>query len=154
MNEELYNELVVQFNTDGGEMLMFTINRVLYGVEIQYITEIIGMQPITIVPKVPSFIKGVINIRGKVVPVMSVRKRFDITEVPYDDRTCIIVIELGEIVVGLIVDRVREVITVKPNEICPTPDNSHARSDQFIRSIIESNDEIKLLLDVRKLVME
>ena len=154
MNEELYNELVVQFNTDGGEILMFTINHVLYGVEIQYITEIIGIQPITIVPKVPSFIKGVINIRGKVVPVMSVRKRFDITEAPYDGRTCIVVIELGEIVVGLIVDRVREVITVKPNEICPTPNNSQAKSDQFIRSIIESNDDIKLLLDVRKLVME
>lgn len=154
MNEELYNELVAQFNTDGGEILMFTVDRVLYGVEIQYITEIIGIQPITIVPRVPSYIKGVINIRGKVVPVINVRNRFSIPEVPYDDRTCIIVVELGEIVVGLIVDRVREVITVKPSEICSTPDNNQNSSNQFIRSIIESNDEIKLLLDVRKLVME
>ncbi|NLP25787.1 MAG: purine-binding chemotaxis protein CheW [Clostridiales bacterium] len=154
MNEELYNELVAQFNTDGGEILMFTVDRVLYGVEIQYITEIIGIQPITIVPRVPSYIKGVINIRGKVVPVINVRNRFSIPEIPYDDRTCIIVVELGEIVVGLIVDRVREVITVKPSEISSTPDNNQNSSNQFIRSIIESNDEIKLLLDVRKLVME
>lgn len=153
MNEDLYNELVAQFNAEGGEILMFAVDRMLYGIEIHYITEIIGIQPITIIPKVPSFIKGVINIRGKVVPVINVRARFGIPEVPYDDRTCIIVVELGEIVVGLIVDRVREVITVKPNEICSTPGNQN-KSNQFIRSIIESNDEIKLLLDVRKLVME
>ena len=85
-----------EFMTTGGEVLLFTIDDVVYGIEIKYINEIIGIEQITVVPKVPDYIKGVINIRGKIVPIISVRKRFGKEEIPYDERTCIIVLELED----------------------------------------------------------
>ena len=151
---ELYTDTVKDFSKNGGEMLLFNIEKNVYGIEIQYITEIIGIQPITIVPKVPNYIKGVINIRGKVIPVMSVRKRFNKEEIPYDERTCIIVVEYDSISVGLIVDRVREVLPVKANQISATPDYKSVNSNRYIRNIIDSNNEIKLLLDCQKLITE
>lgn len=151
---EIYNETAKNFTQYGGEILLFNIENNVYGVEIQYITEIIGIQPITIVPKVPNYIKGVINIRGKVIPVMSVRNRFGKEEIPYDERTCIIVVEWDGIAVGLIVDRVREVLAVKPSQISATPDYKSVNSNRYIRNIVDSNNEIKLLLDCQKLVTE
>jgi purine-binding chemotaxis protein CheW len=154
MTIEDYNDALYEFNKDGGELLLFCIDNVLYGVEIQYITEIIGIQPITLIPTVPDYIKGVINIRGKVVPVMSIRNKFNLPEVEYDDKTCIIVVEIDEFVVGLIVDRVREVIAVKPSDICDAPNCKTGSYDDYIHYIIESNDEVKMLLNIYKLVME
>ncbi|MEG0615259.1 MAG: chemotaxis protein CheW [Oscillospiraceae bacterium] len=142
------------FSQTGGEVLSFEVEDNVYGAELQYITEIIGIQPITIVPKVPSYIKGVINIRGKVIPVMSVRKRFGKEEIPYDERTCIVVIERDSITVGLIVDRVREVLNVKAKEVSQTPDYKNVNANRYIKNIIDSNNEIKLLLDCQKLINE
>ena len=80
-----YNEQSKGIAEDGGEILQFEIDNAVYGIEIQYITEIIQIQQITIVPKVPDYIKGMMNLRGKVIPVMSVRRRFGKEEIPYDD---------------------------------------------------------------------
>lgn len=140
------------FSTTGGELLLFLIDGCTYGIEIQYITEIIGIQQITVIPKVPGYIKGVINLRGKVVPIMSVRKRFGKEEIPYDERTCIIVIEWEGTSVGLIVDRVREVVTVTPDQISATPNSKNVNANRYIRNIIESGDEIRLLLDCCKII--
>lgn len=143
------------FMTEGGEVLLFTIDEVVYGIEIKYINEIIGIEQITIVPKVPEYIKGVINIRGKIVPIISVRARFGKEEIPYDERTCIIVLELYDgNQVGIIVDRVREVTQAKPEEICATPNNKNVNASHYIKNIIENPDGIKLLLNCEKLVME
>lgn len=155
MAEEAYSQTTrKEFNTNGGEILLYYINDVLYGIEIQYITEIIGIQPITTVPKVPEFIKGVINIRGKVVPVISIRNKINQPEIPYDDKTCIIVVEVNELTVGLIVDRVREITTVLPTDTCSAPDYKNVNENQYIQSIIDSGGEIKQLLDIQKLLME
>lgn len=153
------NEAFVQsskndFNTNGGQILLFYIDDILYGIEIQYVTEIIGMQPITVVPGVPEFIKGVINIRGKVVPVISIRHKINQPEIPYDEKTCIIVVELDELTVGLIVDRVREITTVLPTDTCSAPDFKSVNQNQYIQSIIDSNGEIKQLLDIHKMILE
>ena len=86
----------VTYTADGAEVLFFDIGETIYGIEIKYINEIIGIEQITVVPKIPDHIKGVINIRGKVVPVISIRKRFGMEEIPYDDRTCIVVIEFED----------------------------------------------------------
>ena len=142
------------FNTIGGQILLFYIDDILYGIEIQYVTEIIGMQPITVVPGVPEFIKGVINIRGKVVPVISIRHKINQPEIPYDEKTCIIVVELDELTVGLIVDRVREITTVLPTDTCSAPDFKSVNQNQYIQSIIDSNGEIKQLLDIHKMILE
>lgn len=157
MNEnqlDLYNETAKKFLAEGGEVLLFQVDDNVYGIEIQFITEIIGIQPITVVPKVPSYIKGVINIRGKVIPVISIRKRFNKEEVPYTERTCIIVVDWNGLAVGLIVDRVREVLPVKPEDISLTPDYKKVNTNRYIRNIIDSNGEIKLLLDCQKLIIE
>ena len=142
------------FNINGGQILLFYIDDILYGIEIQYVTEIIGMQPITVVPGVPEFIKGVINIRGKVVPVISIRHKINQPEIPYDEKTCIIVVELDELTVGLIVDRVREITTVLPTDTCSAPDFRSVNQNQYIQSIIDSNGEIKQLLDIHKMILE
>lgn len=140
---------------NGGEVLLFTIDEVVYGIEIDYIDEIIGIEQITVVPKVPDYIKGVINIRGKIVPIISIRKRFGKEEIPYDERTCIIVIELESgHQVGVIVDRVREVTQVKADEICSTPAHKNVNVNNYIKSIIENADGIKLLLNCERLVTE
>lgn len=144
-----------EFKDVGGEALLFTIDDTVYGIEIKYINEIISIEQITIVPKVPDYIKGVINIRGKIVPIISVRKRFGKEEIPYDERTCIIVLEFDDgNQVGIIVDRVREVTQAKPEEICVTPTHNNVNASHYIKNIIENADGIKLLLNCEKLVME
>ncbi len=141
-----------EFNTNGGQILLYYINDVLYGIEIQYITEIIGIQPITYVPNVPDFIKGVINMRGQVIPVISIRRKINQAEIPYDEKTCIIIAELDNLTVGLIVDSVREISTVLPTDTCSAPDYNN--ENQYIQCIIDSDNEIKQLLDIHKLVLE
>ncbi len=143
------------YAADDSEVLFFSIDGTIYGIEIKYVNEIIGIEQITVVPKIPEHIKGVINIRGKVVPVISVRKRFGIEEIPYDDRTCIIVLEFedGE-QVGIIVDRVREVIVVSRSEISKTPDAKSVNSNHYIKSIVNLESGVRLLLDCEKLVRD
>lgn len=143
------------YTADGVEILFFNIGESVYGIEIKYVNEIISIENITIVPKIPDYIKGVINIRGKVVPIISVRNRFGMEEIPYDDRTCIIVLEFeGGDSVGIIVDRVQEVLTAKPGDISKAPDSKNVNTNRYIKSIIDFDGEIRLLLDCDKLIMD
>lgn len=149
------DELNTNFAQTGGEVLTFTIDNVVYGIEIRYINEIIGYENITVVPKVPQYIKGVINIRGQIVPIISVRRRFGKEDIEPDDRTCIIVLEFdGSNQVGIIVDRVREVAIAKPENICTTPTHGNVNNSHYIKYIIEDETGIKLLLNCEKLVLE
>lgn len=139
--------------TESEEVLTFSVGDAIYGIEIAYVNDIMAIEQITIVPKIPSHIKGVINIRGKVVPVISVRKRFGMEEVPYDDRTCIIVLEFEDgNQVGIIVDRVQEVLTIKSSDISKTPDSKNVNANRYIKSIINIDSGIKLLIDCDKLI--
>ncbi len=140
-------------SVEGGEVLTFSINDAIYGIEIKYVKDIIAIEQITIIPKIPSHIKGVINIRGKVVPVISVRRRFGMEEIPYDDRTCIIVLEFADgNQVGIIVDRVQEVVTIKSADVSKTPDSKNVNANRYIKSIINIDSGIKLLIDCDKLI--
>ncbi|MCM1330235.1 MAG: chemotaxis protein CheW [Ruminococcus sp.] len=138
---------------DGLEVLSFGINDVVYAIDIRYVKEIIAVEQITVVPKIPGYIKGVINIRGKVVPVISVRARFGLEEIPYDDRTCIIVLEFedGE-QVGIIVDRVHEVIAAKAGSISKPPESKNVNANKYIKSIINLEDGKRLLISCDKLI--
>ena len=152
MSEEINGKT---YTANGVEVLFFNIGDTVYGIEIEYINEIIGIEHITVVPKIPDYIKGIINIRGKMVPVISVRKRFGMEEIPYDDRTCIIVLEFENgIQVGIIVDRVQEVVVVDKDIISKTPDYKNVNTNRYIKSIVNDNDGIKLLLDCDKLIGE
>lgn len=102
-------DLGIEEDTLKGRFLTFRLANEDYGLEIRYVTEIIGIQKITEVPDMPCFVKGVINLRGKVIPVMDVRARFSLPERDYDERTCIVVVNVEEKSVGLVVDKVNDV---------------------------------------------
>ncbi|KUK65682.1 MAG: Response regulator receiver modulated CheW protein [Desulfotomaculum sp. 46_80] len=141
-------------DTQEDKFLTFILSREEYGIEIRYVTEIVGIQNITQVPDMPGFIKGVINLRGKVIPVMDVRLRFDIEERPYDDRTCIVVININEQAVGLIVDRVSEVLDIPKTEIELPPKIRRSERSNFIQGLGKVGDKVKILLNANKLLYE
>jgi purine-binding chemotaxis protein CheW len=140
--------------TQEDKFLTFVIGKEEYGIEIRYVTEIIGIQSITGVPDMPPYIKGAINLRGKVIPVMDVRLRFGFEERLYDDRTCIIVININEKPVGLIVDRVLEVLDIQKSEIEPPPKMRMGDGNRFIQGMGKVGDQVKLLLDADKLLFD
>lgn len=138
-------------DTQKGKYLTFSIGNEFYGLEICYVTEIIGLQPITEVPELPEYIRGIINLRGKIIPVMDVRLRFKKSFREYNDRTCIIVVDIQDICVGLIVDAVSEVLSIKDEDIVP-PQELKAVKNRYIKGIGKVSNEVKLLLDCTKLL--
>lgn len=142
-------------NTVLGKVMTFNIGEQVYGIEIQYVTEIIGVQSITKVPHVPDYIKGIINVRSKVVPVVDIRARFGKPEIPYNSRTCIITLSFNETSVGIIVDSVADVEDIRTSDISATPENKGVNSNEFIQYMIRSGENTtKLILDVAKLLDE
>ena len=129
--------------------LTFYIDQTLYGIELLNVIEIIGVQPITQVPSLPIYIKGIINLRGKVIPVIDVRLKFGQPERPYDDKTCIIVVTVEDMQVGLIVDRVVEVVTVGDGGSNLPPDLGKA-GEGYLSSIAKIGDKVVLNIDCKK----
>ena len=124
-----------------------------YGIEIRFVTEIIGgIQSITEIPEVPYYIKGIINLRGKIIPVMDINLRFNKEARQYDDRTCIIVVDIHDLSVGLIVDNVTEVLSINDNEIVEPPDGRAGFRQKYIHGIGKVGNAVKLLLDCEKLL--
>ena len=117
--EDEFEEYDEEDDKDEGQYLTFSVENESYGLEIIYVTEIIGIQRITEVPELPEYVKGIINLRGKIIPVMDIRLRFEKPFREYDEKTCIVVVEIQDISVGIIVDAVSEVITVRDEEIVP-----------------------------------
>lgn len=141
-------------DTQKGKFLTFTLGDESYGIGIEFVTEIIGILPITQVPEVPSYIRGIINLRGKIIPVMDVRLRFKKAFRDYNERTCVIVIEVVENSVGLIVDSVSEVTTILEEDIVMPPVTNTGSSSSYIKGIAKVNNEVKLLLDCQKIIIE
>lgn len=153
--ESTYNENSTQFedDTQQGRYLTFTIGSVSYGIEMQYIREIVGLQDITSTPDMPDHYKGIINLRGKIIPVMDVRRRFLMQENDYNDRTCIIVIDLLDSYIGLIVDSVSEVLTIAKEDISESPALS-SKNSKYVQSIGKVDDSVILLLECESLVID
>jgi purine-binding chemotaxis protein CheW len=139
-------------DTQKGKFLTFTLGNEAYGLEIKYVTEIIGVQEITEVPELPEYIRGIINLRGKIIPVMDVRLRFRKPFREYNDRTCIVVVDIKDISVGLIVDAVSEVMTIQDQDVVPPPDLNKGSSNKYIKGIGKVGNEVKLILDCSKLL--
>lgn len=136
-----------------GKYLIFSMGSELYGMEIRYITEIIGIQPITEVPEMPEYVRGITNLRGKIIPVMDARLRFKKAVREYDGRTCIIVIDTNDISIGLIVDSVSEVLAIGDEDIAP-PTDIYKGGHKYIKGIGKAGDSVKLLLDCQKLLTD
>jgi purine-binding chemotaxis protein CheW len=141
-------------DTQEGKYLTFHMAGEDYGIEIRHVTEIIGIQRITEVPDMPAFIKGVVNLRGKVIPVMDVRARFSLPSREYDERTCIIVVNYNDASVGLVVDQVNEVADIPKENIEPPPRSTAGGSSQYIQGMGKIGDQVKILLNVGKLLYD
>lgn len=147
-------DLVFNDENDINDMyLTFGLGSEEYGISINYVTEIVGMQRVMEVPDVPAFIKGVINLRGKVIPVMDVRRRFNMPEEPYTERTVIIVLDSNGVLIGLIVDNVSEVMEIPENQIDQPPQFGANRDNTgVIRGLGKQGSKVAILLNVEHLI--
>ncbi|MDR2650523.1 MAG: chemotaxis protein CheW [Clostridiales bacterium] len=142
----------VETTTD--RFMTFYIDSEEYGLEISVVKEIIEMVPITRIPESPEFVEGIINLRGDIIGVLDVRKRFSKSPKPYDEQTCIIVVEYGEFVLGLIVDSVNEVLIIKEDHISAPPNAKLNHYNQYIRNIGRVEHGIVLLLDLERVLQQ
>jgi len=145
-------------DTEGreGKYLTFSMLNEEYGISILKIKEIIGMMHVTSVPQTPEFVKGVINLRGKVIPVVDLRLRFDMDAIDYTERTCIIVVEIdnqaGILLIGIVVDSVSEVLNIKGEDIEDTPAFGKGLDADFILGMAKMEGGVKTLLDIDKVL--
>jgi purine-binding chemotaxis protein CheW len=139
-----------------GKFLTFDLAQEEYGLEILRVREILGLMEITPVPKTPDYVLGVINLRGKVIPVVDLRLKFGLPYQEPDERTCVIVVEVateGDTVhMGIVVDRVNEVVDVKPGEVEPTPSFGVSLDTAFILGMAKVGDKVKILLDIDRVL--
>jgi purine-binding chemotaxis protein CheW len=153
---ETINQAVKAINNPESKYLTFSLGQEEYGISILKIKEIIGMMPITPVPRTPAFVKGVINLRGKVIPVMNLRLKFEMEEIPHTERTCIIVVETrgvqGTLLIGIVVDSVSEVLNIKNGDIEETPVLGADLDTDYILGIAKINGGVKILLDIDRVL--
>jgi purine-binding chemotaxis protein CheW len=148
------DDLEIDEDTQKDRYLTFRIASEEYGVEIRHITEIVGVQKITEVPDTESYLKGVINLRGKIIPVMDVRLRFGMAAIDYGDRTCIIVVDVNGTSIGLIVDEVLEVVNIPAQNVSEPPRTSKGSSSRYIQGMGKVGASVKILLNIEQLVNE
>ena len=136
------------------KVLTFYIDSKVYGLEIEDVREILGVPHITKVPGVPDYIKGIINVRSKVVPVVDVRRRFGKEEIPYGELTNTIIVEYKDIAVGLIVDQVLDVLPVTESRKTEIPSVEKVNASKFINYILSMPDGTKMVLDAKKVILD
>lgn len=150
---DLLDETYEEDNIDN-MYLTFRVADEDYAVGIAYVIEIVGIQKFKRVPDVPEFIKGVINLRGKVIPIMDVRLRFGLPEKEYNDRTCIIVLEVDDVPTGIVVDEVSEVLEIPAEQISPPPAWQGASDKGVILGMGKLENTVCAILDVSKFLFE
>lgn len=140
----------------GGKFLTFALGHEEYGIPIQKVKEIIGMMEITAIPKTPKFIKGVINLRGKIIPIMDLRLKFEMEEKAYSERTCIIVVDIkleeAKKQMGIAVDAVSEVVNIQASEIEPPPEYGTHTCAGLLTGMGKVKGKVILLLDIEKIL--
>ena len=153
-NEET-GELLEE-DSQKGKFMTFQTGKEFFGISISYVNEIIAMQPIAAIPEVDDYIKGLINLRGKIIPVIDVRVRFKMEPTEYTDRTCIIVIDVKSTMIGLIVERLAEVDTIADDSIVPPPSlgRKEHEHNKYVYGLARTGDVVKLLIDPEKLIRQ
>ena len=147
-------DVIVEDEIQKEQYMTFKCSDEIYGISIKYVNEIIGLSQITKVPETQDYLIGLINLRGKIIPVIDVRIRFGKEPLEYNDITCVIVIDVKSTVIGLIVDAIDEVAAFAENEITPPPSVSDLaiQAKKYVFGIGRVNGEVKLLLDPDKLI--
>ncbi|HYX06442.1 MAG TPA: chemotaxis protein CheW [Bacteroidales bacterium] len=139
---------------EGGKFLTFFLSKEEYAIEILKVLEIIGLMPITPVPKMPDYIRGVLNLRGKIVPVMNLRTRFGLEEIEDTNETCIIVIQQEKYLMGVLVDKVSEVVDIETEEIEDVPSVGVADQSEYLAGLGKARDSVKMIIDVHKVLFD
>ena len=143
---------------NSGKYLTFNLADEEFGISILKVKEIIGMMGITPVPRVPEFVKGVINLRGKVIPVVDLRLKFNMPEAEYDERTCIIVVEVagpsGVANMGIVVDAVNDVANIRGEDVEQTPSFGVTLDTAYIMGLAKSEGQVKILLDIDRVLSQ
>jgi len=153
MEEELLNEEELEEDTQKGKYMVFKTDGEFYGLALSCVNEIIGIQPITEIPEVEDYIRGLINLRGKIIPVIDVRTRFKQEPHEYTDRTCIIVVNVRNVTVGLIVEKIVGVVSILDADIEPPPSISQAGGkNKYVFALGKAQETVILLLDPEKLL--
>jgi len=142
----------ISFATDGNQYLTFTLGQEEYGVEILKVQEIKGFSAITPIPNTPSYIKGVMNLRGTIIPVVDLRSKFGMSEAEYNQFTVIIVVTVGTKVMGVIVDAVSDVLNIPRSDIQETPDFGSEVEARFISGMAKAGEKLVVLVDIDKVV--
>jgi purine-binding chemotaxis protein CheW len=150
--EFLENITETSEDTLKGRYLTFLIDSEMYGIEIRYVMEIVGLQKITAMPEMPEYVKGIINLRGKIIPVMDIRLRFRKASRDYDDRTCVIVICYHDMFYGLIVDSVSEVLSIADEDVTDRPRIKDSEICGYIKNIGKWEQTVILLVDCYQLL--
>ena len=141
------NNVIIQKDSETEKYLSFYSADVEYGVNIKYVTDIINLLPITFLPKIPKYIKGIVNLRGKIVPVIDIRMRFGKESIDYTETACIIVMEYTDITVGILVDAVAEVLDIETASIMTPPKSISSEINKFVSGISKKNNKVKLLIN-------
>lgn len=152
MQSRVNNEMSTEKDTQKGKNLSFIIEDNIYAIEIKYVRQIIRVQKITVVPEQPKYIKGVINLRGEIIPIIDLRVKFKKEPRKYDARTCIIILDVNQVTVGIIVDRIFEVITTSEDEIAAAPKINSKIQNRFIRGMVRLDQKIYILLECQELI--
>ena len=143
-------------NSREGKYLSFSLENEEYGISILKVKEIIGMIQVTPIPPTPEYVKGVVNLRGKVIPVIDIRLRFGVNSIDYTDRTCIVVVEIdsnsGSLHIGIVVDSVSEVINIKSTDIEDTPSFGMTLSTEYILGMAKMAGNVRILLDIDRVL--
>ena len=140
--------------SSGHRYLTFELEGEHYGVNIEYVIEIIGIQDITQLPGTPKYVKGLINLRGKIIPLIDAREKFGKENVEYTDRTCIVVLDINDIMVGLVVDVISDVINIHDSDVEEAPNIGKIKANKYIKEIAKINKKVVLLIDCEKLINE
>jgi purine-binding chemotaxis protein CheW len=148
---QIENGRGLRTSTPGGKYLTFSLDSEEYGLEILKVREIIGIMDITSIPQMPAFVKGVVNLRGKVIPVIDLRLKFGLASTAYTEQTCIVVVDVGSLV-GIIVDTVQEVLDIDASQIDPPPPLGASVDTTFIMGMGKVKDDVKILLDIDKVL--
>ena len=139
-----------------GKYLVFQLGREEFGIRVLNVREIMGIQDITAVPQTPDYVKGVINLRGKVIPVVDLRLKFRLPDQQYTRRTCIIVVqargEAGPMLMGIVVDAVAEVLNLSVADIEDTPDFGDGTSTPYLLGIAKVKGKVKILLEIDRVL--
>jgi purine-binding chemotaxis protein CheW len=138
-------------STQGGKFLTFFLDQEEYGIEILTVREIIGLLPVTPVPQTPYYVQGVVNLRGQVIPVVDLRLKFDMPAIDATDETCIIVVQTGGAQLGIIVDKVSEVLDIPGKDIVDAPTLGTEINTDYILGIGKSEGRVTLLLDIARI---